>query len=303
MFIKPKPAADDFTEDMLPHTRKEVFFDVLKLHWTKFLLLGLISLIFSVPLFVCAIFKDLYLLTAYSELKGDELVNQVRNINNLFAAINIPCYLIYFVGFCALARIIKLYAFEEPVSLSTDFAKGCKQNIKQYLLLGLFFAVIVFGCSYFRSASLTAEGGGVVWNLGLIPTVVFSLIFAPIGAYMTVTQSVYAISFRLNIKYGFILYSKNIFKTLLAALCCFVPFILQIFPLISGSVFYVHIVGYLICPFIVPIIMLGFWLFTYNRLDMAINKDYYPQLVNKGTVPKSLQEEKEVSLLNKNNDL
>ena len=285
MFPKPKPAQKDFTEDMLPHTRREVFFDVLGLHWAKFLLLGLISLIFAVPLLISALLRDLYLLTAYSELGGEELIRQAVYINNLFAAVNIPCYLIYFVCFAALARIIKRYAFEDPVSISTDFAKGFRQNVLQYLLLGLFFAVIVFACRFFRSASLGAGGGGGLWDPGLIPTAVFALLFAPVGAYMTVTQSVYAISFRLNIKYGFILYSKNIPQTLLAALCCALPFILCLFPLINGSVLYVHLAGAILCPFITPVIMLGFWLFTYDRLDREINRDYYPELVGKGTVP------------------
>ena len=285
MFLKPKPAKKDFTEDMLPHTRREVFFDVLKLHWAKFLLLGLISLIFSVPLLISALMRDLYLLAVYSELGGEELVSQAVYINNLFAALNIPCYLIYFAGFSALARIIKRYAFEDPVSISTDFAKGFRQNILQYLLLGFFFAIIVFACSFFQSVSLTADGAGVSLKPGLIPTAVFALLFAPVGAYMTVTQSVYAISFRLNILYGFVLYSKNIPQTLLTAVCCAAPFVLQLFPLINGNVLYVHIVGYILCPFITPIIMLGFWLFTYNKLDAAINRDYYPELVGKGTVP------------------
>jgi len=48
--MKQKVAKTDFSEKNLPHNRKEVFFDCVKLYWQKMLLLGLIMLACAVPL-------------------------------------------------------------------------------------------------------------------------------------------------------------------------------------------------------------------------------------------------------------
>ena len=43
--FKIKPSKTDYLDSMLPTNRKEVFFDVFKLHWKTLLLLGIIVLI------------------------------------------------------------------------------------------------------------------------------------------------------------------------------------------------------------------------------------------------------------------
>lgn len=55
-----KTAKSDFVPDMLPHTRKQVFFDVCKLHFGKLLLCGFIMFCFSLPLHLSAVFSELY---------------------------------------------------------------------------------------------------------------------------------------------------------------------------------------------------------------------------------------------------
>ena len=43
-------AKDNYTHDMLPSNRREVFFDVVKLQWRALLLLGILVLLFAMPL-------------------------------------------------------------------------------------------------------------------------------------------------------------------------------------------------------------------------------------------------------------
>ena len=78
-----KPAKTDYTDSMLPKNRKEVFGDVFKLHWKSFLLLGLITLIFSVPF----IFIDIYEFFSIINIENEEnlLMNSilVDNMSNL----------------------------------------------------------------------------------------------------------------------------------------------------------------------------------------------------------------------------
>ena len=56
--MKQKVAKTDFSEQNLPHNRKEVFFDCVKLYWQKLLLLGLIMLACAVPLLTASAVCD-----------------------------------------------------------------------------------------------------------------------------------------------------------------------------------------------------------------------------------------------------
>ena len=51
-----KIAKQDYTEAMLPQTRKAVFFDVFKLQWRKLLTLGGILVLFAVPMILSIVY-------------------------------------------------------------------------------------------------------------------------------------------------------------------------------------------------------------------------------------------------------
>ena len=59
-----KKSEKDFKKSMLPQTRRDVFFDVLKLQWSKLLRVALLLLIAALPLLLIAVYEDSYILTA-----------------------------------------------------------------------------------------------------------------------------------------------------------------------------------------------------------------------------------------------
>lgn len=285
MFLKPKPAKQDYVEDMLPQTRKQVFFDVLKLHWGKLLFCGLIILVFLLPLHISAIYQSFYELSVMDSfdkgnLTTEEAYNTLRFTRNLASGVNILLYMLFSVGLAGLARIIKRFAWEEHVKIGGDFFKGIKQNCGQYMLLSLFSGAVVFICSFITDT--LNVGTGAAYYVGIAATVLCAVVFLPLMGYMLVTISVYGIRFSRNIRYALILYGKNILKTLLAAVICFIPFVLQLIPFM-GCV----IAGRIISSILIPYIMLGWFLFAFNMLDKNINKENYPELVGKGLfIPK-----------------
>jgi len=62
MLFKPKTAKKDFEKAMLPQNRRQVFLDVVSLHWGKLFLLGLLCFPFSLPLHIVTVLQDIYAL-------------------------------------------------------------------------------------------------------------------------------------------------------------------------------------------------------------------------------------------------
>ncbi len=104
--MKQKAAKTDFSEQNLPHNRREVLFDCIKLYWQKLLLLGLILLACAVPLLAVSAVCDTVqqgLLQQLSDGVIDKVAynGQVAWLGLVEALIDIPCYVIVCVGLSA----------------------------------------------------------------------------------------------------------------------------------------------------------------------------------------------------------
>lgn len=285
--FKPKTANKDYTQAMLPHTRKEVFLDVVKLHFRELLLCGVIVFIFSLPMHILKLLEDAYIANVSSSLPNDATAQQISDaegsiivFKNFKAIIGIPLMLVFSIGFAGLMRIIRQYAWEENVFFFNDFFKGIKQNAKHTLLLGLTVSVMYAICVYYYNTAPQDEGA--VSFMFLIPVGIFILIVIPISAYMTVCIPVYTNTFRQNCLMGLYIFGKSPIKTL-AVLAAFS--LIFVSYIMSGI--YAHLLGRLFCSFVSPFIMLAWYLFAYNQLDKHVNSKGHPELVGKGTFDKT----------------
>lgn len=272
---RPRTAKTDFTPEMLPATRREVFFDVVKLQFGKLALCGLLALGFTLPFLFSTMAQDLFQSVLYQRVAEGTLTEGAAAVyatsyQNLFPLVEVLCYLLLSVGLAGLSRIVKRLAWEENVSLGADFAKGVKQNGKQYALLGLLAGLAAFLGRYVANLS-----GGTWW--GYLPGLLMAVVLGPAAAYLTVTIAVYDLKFRDQVKYALILYSKSIPKTLLAAALCYLPFVPQLLPNV-----YCHTIGRLVSGILIPFVMLAWFLFAYDRLDKDINPGRYPELLGRG---------------------
>ena len=75
------------------------------------------------------------------------------------------------------------------------------------------------------------------------------------------------------------MYLKHWKKTFQAILVWGMPFAVYMIPS-----FYCHLFGRLLVTLLIPVILLGWTLFAYQRLDESINIRFFPELVGKGTV-------------------
>jgi hypothetical protein len=267
-----KPAKTDYTDSMLPKNRKEVFVDVFKLHWKSFLLLGLITLIFSVPF----IFIDIYEFFAIINIENEEnlLMNSIL-VDNMSNLLKLPFILLLSILISGLIRIIRQFSWLENVTLSYDFFLGVKQNVRQVFITILFVGILWYLSMYCLNISQISEN--FMKYVLVLPIGLFIFVVLPIAGNMLVSISMYNNSILQNIKVAFVVYASNPFKNITCTLLCTVIFMVGFVPYIYVQII-VKSIGYIIFPFL----LLGFYLYTNKRFDEIINKHYYPELVNKG---------------------
>ena len=289
--FKPKPAKKEYLPSMLPKNRKEVFFDVLKLNWGRFILYGFLVLLISLPMHASVIFGDFYSASISEALDTGKItavqaVSMATSSSNTLALVDILFCVIFAVGFSGLAHIMRQHAWEESVYFRHEYIKGIKQNAGSFALLGLLVGIIKFACTWFGNYLMLHNGNAFAYA-GYIPAAIFAIFLAPPAAYMTVCVPIYGVKFHQNFKTALMLYFKSFFKTIFAVLICALPFVVQMIPN-----FYCHLIGRIVSSLATPFIMLGWFVFTYEMLDKTINPKLYPQLVGKGVYKEEPKEEK-----------
>lgn len=289
MKLRRKIASTDFTENMMPQTRKAVFGDVLKLHWFDLLRLGFLLLIALLPVFVTTVTNDVYEARLIADL-GENLSEdalQAANSAAIFfrsvsAFICIPLYMLFAVVLSGALRLIRQYAWEEVVFFWRDLWVGIKQNWKQTVILAFLMGLQGAVSRYLNGIGVVTQDtamkivggifGGILW-----------LIFFPMYAYMLIEIGIYSNSFMQNLKAGFALYAKTPFKTVLVLLCLAAVFLSALLPNFLG-----HIIGPAVGILLLPILLLIWFLFVSEQLDKYINPVHFPELIGRGLYQETL---------------
>ncbi len=281
-FFRQKYAPQDYTVDMLPHTRRQVFWDVLKIRGWSMVKLGLLLLAFSFPLSLTVLVEDVAVAQMYAaskDLTAQTLTLYFVEIRNLHALVNIPLWMLFSVGFSGAAHVIRQYAWGENASLRYDFLKGIRQNGKQMLFLFLFAGVLQWLCIY--SANLTYTADGLASYLVYLPGMLALLLGLPVGAYMTACIPIYSNTLAQNLRLCAALYFQNLGRTWAVLGCGCVLFLPAWIPN-----FYCHFFGGLLLPILLPVWMLVWFLLCCGQLDRQVNSRFFPELVGKGLVGK-----------------
>lgn len=280
-FFPQRAASQDYTVQMLPHTRKQVFWDVMKLQKWKLLKLGLLLLLFSLPIHALALLEPMALAQLYAKnpaMTETEFALASIELQNGRALLNIPLLMLFSVGFAGACHVIRQFAWGEPVSLGHDLKKGIKQNWKQMLLLAGVAGAVQWLCIYCVGLS-SVKGGGLASYMAYLPMAAGVLLGIPVAAYMTACIPVYTNRFGQNFRLGLVLFLKTPGRTLVTLVCIGAAFITFLLPN-----FYCNIVGRLLVSLLIPVILLIWVLFSYEKLDKDINPAFFPELVGRGMV-------------------
>lgn len=273
--MKQKAAKMDFSEQNLPHNRREVLFDCIKLYWQKLLLLGLILLACAVPLLAVSDVCDTVqqgLLQQLSDGVIDKVAynGQVAWLRLVEALIDIPCYVIVCVGLSGMVRVTRQMIWAEPLFFANDFADGIKQNWLTFCLCGFTISLLNVYLAFAESS-----GGGF---FAYLPLGVVAIVVLPTALWMMAASSVYNIGIGKNTTNSFVLYIKT-------------PFVTWLFVALFASVAMFDLIGFVavrcicVAVFVVvllPVFTLLWQLVCYSYFDKFINKQAYPEIVDKG---------------------
>lgn len=270
---KPKVNSEDFKENCLPVTRRQQFFDLLSIRLGTIFEIGLVLLLFSLPLIAAVIFRDSMEINVNSVYKdSNDLEMIIKQVDFLFYVILIPCLCILSIGVAGIIKIFRRMLWAEPIFFWNDFKSGVKDNVLHYLILFFIFSLLLLGKGalemylYQSKAIITIPFGIVV------------CIFLPWFFTFVYLDSIYKNSFIKSLKFSFGL-AIRIYPFLILFSICFGTFaFLKIIPLIFVK--YLIIIALVI--FVLPIFILMLFEFEISKMDLLINKEENKTIYLKG---------------------
>lgn len=274
---KSKQASSDFTFAQLPHNRKEVFFDCLKLRFGTVVCCGLLLLLFLLPLIAIEITYDIVNLNIYNSLIGGQMSEMQATLykNELQLYVSLAqtvCLGIFAVGLAGVARILRQLVWGEPIFFWVDFKRGIRQNAARFVSV---FAI----CALANVASvLCSTMLDEMPIVGYIP--LGALIFAvvPIALFVLSQSAVYNVGFGKAISNGLAFYGKRLWQTLLFTALALIVGLSRLAPI--SALKYTLL---LLCTvFLLPMYIMAWMLVSCNVFDEVVNRENYPELYDKG---------------------
>lgn len=264
--ITQKAATRDFSADMLPHDRKTLFKDCLRQRPDLLRNCALVLFIALIPLFAVKLFANL----AYGNMvEGGTDRATILAFYQIVAAVKIPCYVVMGLGFAAISRILRQWIWGEPVFFSFHLKMGLQQNGKRFALIFALAGIIRFLCSF----------SGFLGDSFLIyiPGLLSALFLLPIGLYMLSQAVIYDVSFGKSFSNGLALYLVSLLPTLGFSLSICLIGCVDLIPLLP-----VRILADIAAAVALPVLALGFLIFSCHIFDRTINPAHHPELVGKG---------------------
>lgn len=278
-------AHDDFQSSDLPSMRRAQFFDILKMRWELILKMGLLFLLFFLPLLAAIIYRDFNFAGLEKGLSAEletgeitkeqfdqEFVTGYQGIKFIFALLLIPCLLVLSFYFMGAMRIYRQLAYGEPIYFWHDFMKGIKNNWLSFGMIFLLGGIITaFLVIFFNT-------GDQRWYLYVIPLALSVDLLFPIGLIMLSLLTCYQVSLGDLIKNSFVIYLKKIHIILPTALLFLSPILLG---MLNVAIFK-WLILVLVAILLVPLMFLFWNQFTLSCFDQYINAQKYPELLFKG---------------------
>ena len=269
-----KHITDQDVKQSLPTTRKEVFFDLLKYRKMNLFALSCYTFMFFIPLAI-----DLFY---FNYLESMAIV--AEKYEYLFSLIfysmliMLPCMVIGFIGLAGAFYTAKRMVWQEGISLASDFFRGIKENWKHALINGVIFGLVLFGSVVGGSYLLIyAPVTPVVRGIGLGALILFFLVFGMVIS-LNFTQCVYYENgYGVTLKNSFSFLGLLNWKILLVFLFSTgVVVTLGLFNLLTLAI------GLILFAFTNSVVIILYTLISHAAFDKYINKEHYPEMVNKG---------------------
>ena len=273
-----KENSSDLTIKEPPHTRRQIFLDLVKYQKRQMVSLSMLLFVFLLPMVVDILVFNMFIIGVPTDEANYGAI--IFSLIFYMMVIAVPCSMIAFVGLSGLAHVCKNIAWQNAVLFGPEFFVGIKKNWKQSLVFGFIWGLSLFllvvGSLFMvrtQQASSIRWLHGVGIGLCITQFVVLSIICVyslTYGCYYTNTVWQVFIN-------SFVFFVAKFFKNLL------------LFILTTGLVvglmfidFIVQIVIIIVIAFLSSFMMIAWTLLSHEAFDQYINQLNYPEYYKKG---------------------
>jgi len=262
-----KESKTDFDARSLPQTRKELFVDIVKNHFLDLFNIGLLLLVFSIPIFGAIIYKDaMYaaIREQFISLLIDETTykDSLMTVYYIYNAVMVFGFVVFSLGLAGSLRIIRNLCWLKPVFFMHDFLIGIKKN-------GLYYSIIAFVCGLIHFAiqmSFLIQSEMIIKSipLGVAIILIFPVLFISFSMIQIYTNKLLSI-----IRLSFLIFVRSFLIHILFSICFIAVFFIYYIPFVV--VVYVVLAVYILAIF--PFLLISFHLYNLSRFDKYINKE------------------------------
>lgn len=280
---KMKCTTEDYTEKDFPATRKDVFFECYREHFSLLFRIGCMCLVFLIPVLLLVMMRDLYIITAISGLK-EQTVENIATVyywaDMVFGLFQVLAITLFAVLFAGVAQIIRQICWNVPVFFGDDLKKGIKSNALRFGFTAFVIASISYILNLFTASIIV-----------YILFAVFAVFILPVAIWFVLQGLYYKLGVSASVKNALLLYLRTVPYTILLIVCSVVPFWLVMNTITLLIVKYLIFIA-LALFYMVPI-TLCWILYALHIFDKYINKQHYPEIYRKGMRRETEAEKKE----------
>ncbi len=285
-------AKQDYTKAMLPINRREIFWDVVRLHWKKLLILGCVFFAFLLPLLILQWLQDLYMVRIQSQASG---MNPEETQGLWYTAMmtriilnfaGLPFWAVLGLGMAGFTRVIRQYAWMENVHTFADFIQGVRDNGKHMTMLGLLLGFVCAMC--INVHYMLPYGPEYLSWISLLQTGITLIFILPMGALCLTMIPVYANPLKKHLAFALLIYLKSPVKCLCVVLGCMLILVPMLIPILLA-----HVAGGFLIGLLGPYVLLAWTLYSYDLFDIHINTQWFPHMVGKGILGEEMANNEE----------
>ncbi len=270
---KSKTTQKAFEIEMLPSSRKEQYFDLVKHRFFFFIGLGALLLAFSLFILGGAFFKDMSLINLNSSTATEEEQNTFSFTIKLISYL-IQCFGFPVLGFglSGILAPLKNVIWNEPVFFKEDFKAGLKENGKAFVLIGFLWGLI-----YFLEGFIGLLFSNLPWFEAVLFGINLAFIYPLLIASLFLTLY-YSNPFTSTIQRAATIYFRHFPLLFLSSLCLMLPFFALYIPIFLVK----YGVLILWMAIVFPFALLFSFELHLHYFDEDVNVSQFPSYYQKG---------------------
>ncbi len=280
-------------EQDLPVNRKQLFFRAFRNEYPVILLISVFMTLFAIPLFA-VIMLSLAQLARQSgaDLSVPENVTAMYGTRFSMYLWCVPALLVFAVGASGAFFVTRNLVWNRDIKFFRDFGKGIKDNVLQFEIVTLVFALFAFGVCYGLDVLSLRVGSGAV-NTILTVLRVFLLFLA--AAFLTFQYcgiTVYKGSVLTQFKNSIVLVFGSLPLTTAALIGALSPLLA-----IMLFMFFQSVIVLILLSTALAVVGFGFsvlliTLRCHTVFDKCVNKENFPEIYRRGLFDKEAAQKK-----------